>query len=149
MDKINLSTQKPKMNVGGTTTKEHNKLKNLDFEHSGHTGFQKKLSVEILKILEEMLGGCISLDDGSGGKMRIYYDAIDASPNCTLNLNLGGGSIENCTDAKIEGLRFLDTTGNMVDLSSVISGLNDQLGNIETALDNIIAIQTSLIGGES
>ena len=77
MTKLNLSAptmQKITLDTSGKNM--HNTLKNLDFESSGHTGFQKELTKEQI---------------------------------CNINA----------------------------------------IGDIETALDNIIAIQTSLIGGES
>lgn len=85
MDGIKLSSPKPTLNIGGksTGTTDHNKLKNLDFEHSGHTGFQKVLSQEQLNAIADV------------GKLK------------------------------------------------------SDMGDVETALDVIIAIQEALIGGES
>ena len=40
-----------KMNLGGMSTRDHNKLKNLGFEESGHTGFQEQLTEEQLKVI--------------------------------------------------------------------------------------------------
>lgn len=55
-------------------------------------------------------------------------------------------------DTAEDGFTYTSTRINLLDLQGLISrvgSLETQTGDIETALDNIIAVQTSLIGGES
>lgn len=100
-------------------------------------------------VLENILGGCLVLDGGNGQKLYLYYDGISVVGGVS-NLDLGGGCLENCTSANIEVLQYLNfDTGKWVNVQAAINGLNTNIGDIETALDNIIAIQSSLIGGES
>ncbi len=74
MNNMKLSTQTPELKIGGRTTKEHNKLQNLDYEHSGHTGFQKELSQEQLLAIDDVKNK-VPKEDGKGLSTNDYTDA--------------------------------------------------------------------------
>lgn len=57
MSEIILSAPKDaELCIGGNALPDHKKMKNLDFESSGHTGFQKELSAQQLKNIDAVTG---------------------------------------------------------------------------------------------
>ncbi len=57
--KVSINLSAPggySMELGGSGTKDHAKLKHLSFEESGHTGFQKELTEEQIAAIEAVLG---------------------------------------------------------------------------------------------
>lgn len=64
---------------GGEGTQNHSKLYNLDFEHSGHTGFQKELKAGKNITIEE--DGTINAAGGGGGSVEVemwYEEEVES-----------------------------------------------------------------------
>lgn len=86
-------------------------------------------------------------------KKSIDYDGI--SGDAVFNIDMASGSLTNCSMGQIEILEYWDSNTNRYvnvqtkidNINADIAVINNNIGNIETALDNIIAIQNSLIGG--
>lgn len=81
MNDLNLSSPTPRIKLGGgsksSSTTDHRKLQNLDFENSGHTGFQKQLTPEQLAAIDSV------------GDIEAALDEIIAIQNRLI----GGGTV--------------------------------------------------------
>ena len=80
------------------------------------------------------------LGNGSD-KTEISYDGIN--PDVPFNINMRNGELRGCGEGEFEFLKYWDFEKG----ESVY--VHETIGNIETALNNIIAIQNRLIGGDA
>ena len=191
---INLSSSGNKSIGLSGGTNDHSKLKKLGFEESGHTGFQKELSVKQLEAIENIkakedksnkISSWDELGDDIGGEVKypnVYFmmeNLSQAETNEANNANaytdmevskvadrvtvneesIAGafGAIQN-NESNIQGIHDqLVNHENRISTNEDVIGQNvnriialeNNMGDVETALDNIIAIQNSLIGGDA
>lgn len=189
-----------KTNITTDPIQEHDKLSNLDFETSGHRGFQKELTFDgtptegssnpvtsdgIYKFVKENSSGSESytFDDvpTQGSKNPVTSDgiwnAIDAAKSLIADndsdISEINDEIARIKDDKIDkvdnahGVVYVGIPSDEYKILEIVTPLNaynryefydksqadraisKAIGDIETALDNIIAIQNKLIGGES
>lgn len=117
--------------------KDHSKLENLDYEHSGHTGFASK--DDIIKDASN-----ISYEDNVGYGVNNVQEAIDEAFNTLDNKleyrdldDLVSYNKQNKTDAQKEIARNnIDAMRDIVDLGII------QLGNYDDDIDTFFATLT-------
>lgn len=82
-----------------------------------------------------------------------YYNSIDIRNVYLSDCSCESFTVDNATIAIAAKIKALNPDMNIVDTEgNEVKGLyatSEEVGNIETVLDNIISIQNSLIGGDS
>lgn len=134
----------PSVLIAGKGANKHSKLINLGFDESGHTGFQRELTAEQLANIdavqnkEDVSNKIQSLKLATGDEAQ-YPSAkavVDEIFRVDNDLNLANDRIT------------ILETDLYHEFNDRINILEKDVSDIGGALDAIIAIQNSLIGGD-
>lgn len=99
-------------------------------------------------------GNTVTVDVGSGGKNFIFYGNANAFEinsaiariNCgVFDLISGGNEVISADNGNLKLRRLIAPTDDTDAVNKMY--VDDKVGSIETALDSIIAIQNSILGG--
>lgn len=82
-----------------------------------------------------------------GTDKRVFTDPYTYEPMSPTDKTLSAQNVP--ADANVVGQKFDEVRVNIEDLRSIANRHEESLGDIETALDHILAVQQALIGGDT
>lgn len=137
-DEVNKSMNEVKTDIGNKVDKEEG----MGLSTNDFTDEEKEKMREILACTLDLI------PLGSPFGIRIDGKSQEiCGINSGLTINMEGGSLTNAGGVFSDCLYYYDNNG-YVNVKIIIDEITSNIGDIDTALDEIIAIQNSLIGGE-